>query len=220
LDVASGSGEYALGYLDLDRFKIVNDIGGHESGDAMLHEVGSLLGSLLRGRDTVGRLGGDEFGVLLEQCTLPKAEEIARKIQRAISDLRFVREGRSFSVGVSIGIVPITAASGGVGLDDFGNGLTSFAHLKALSVDFVKIGGHYVRGVVEDPVYGTLVSTVNEIGRIMGITTIAEEVESEHVLEKLRSLGVGYAQGLAVGSPAPLADDEGAVSIPCVRRSA
>lgn len=414
-DASTGGGEHALCYLDLDRLKLVNDTSGHEAGDSLLRTVGSILGADLRGRDTVGRLGGDEFGVLLEQCSIEKAEEIAEKLRRTIADLRFVWGGKTFSVFVSIGITAITAASGrtadvlraaddacyaakeaggnrvhvarteefsgisqavesrritrltqaveegrfelyaqpivplvpqpaarprceillrwpdehggvqtpdsflpqaeryrltpaidrwvvrqtitllsqwhrghpdcelplcsinlsasslddaelvtairdslaehrlppealcfeiaeaaalgnfaelvrliaeiratgcGVGLDDFGNGLTSFAHLKALSVDFVKIGGHYVRGVVEDPVYGTLVSTVNEIGRIMGITTIAEEVESEHVLEKLRLLGVGYAQGHALGSPAPLADAEGELILPCVQRSA
>src|SRR5256886_2751868 len=78
-------------------------------------------------------------------------------------------------------ISEIRATGCGVGLDNFGNSLASFAHLKALSVDYVKIGGHYVRGVANDPVYGTLVRAVNEIGRIMGITTIAEEVESETV---------------------------------------
>jgi EAL domain-containing protein (putative c-di-GMP-specific phosphodiesterase class I) len=107
----------------------------------------------------------------------------------------------------------------GVGLDNFGNSLASFAHLKALSVDYVKIGGHYVRGVADDPVYGTLVRAVNEIGRIMGITTIAEEVESETILQKLRGLGVGYAQGHAVAPPAPLLDRDGQVALPHVQRS-
>jgi EAL domain-containing protein (putative c-di-GMP-specific phosphodiesterase class I) len=69
-------------------------------------------------------------------------------------------------------------------------------------------------------VYGTLVSAVNEIGRIMGITTIAEEVESETILQKLRGLGVGYAQGHAVSPPAPLVDTNGAVALPHVQRSA
>ncbi len=97
--------------------------------------------------------------------------------------------------------------------------MDSFAHLKALLVDYVKIGGHYVRGVAEDPVYGTLVGTVNEIGRIMGLTTIAEEVESEPTLQKLRELGVAYAQGEAVAPSVPLTDAEGGVALPCVQRA-
>ena len=73
--------------------------------------------------------------------------------------------------------------------------------------------------MADDPVYGALVSAVNEIGRIMGIVTIAEEVESETILQKLRGLGVGYAQGHAVAPPAPLVDKAGEVAIPLVQRS-
>jgi EAL domain-containing protein (putative c-di-GMP-specific phosphodiesterase class I) len=69
-------------------------------------------------------------------------------------------------------------------------------------------------------VYGTLVSTVNEVGRIMGITTIAEEVESATVLDKLRALGVEYVQGEAVAQATPLTDAEGRVALPCAQPSA
>lgn len=408
------AGEHALCYLDLDRFKEVNDLGGHEAGDELLRALGRLLSGHLRNRDTIGRLGGDEFAVLLEHCSLAKAEAIAGTLQRAVETLRFEWEGKRFSLGVSIGLVPITATSGraadvlraadeacyaakaaggnrvhlgrevgpgiqeqlesrritrltraveedqfqlftqaivpltpqpsprprceillrlpdghggveapdsflphaeryrlipaidrwvvrrtvailgawhrdhpefelplcsinlsasslndlhlvpalreyltqyrlppealcfevaeaaalgnfsqlvrllseirstgcGLGLDEFGCGLASFAYLKALPVDYLKIGGQYVRRVAEDPVYGTLVSAVNEVGRIMGITTIAEEVENDTVLRKLRTLGTGYVQGHAVGPPVPLTDAEGEVALPCVRRSA
>jgi len=414
-EAAAGVAEHALCYLDLDRFKVVNDTSGHEAGDDLLRAIGRLLSGRLRSRDTLARLGGDEFGVLLEYCSLTKAEEIAGKLEQAVTEFRFVWGEETFSLGVSIGVVPITAASGrtadvlraadeacyaakdaggnrvhlarpeaapgvhqevearritrltravdegrfqlyaqaiiplapqqpgrprceillrlpneqggvetadsflpqaerhrlmpaidrwvvrqtvavlsqwhrdhpenelplcsinlsvsslddvdliaavrenlaqsqlppealcfeiaeaaalgnfaqlvrliaeiratgcGVGLDNFGNSLASFAHLKALSVDYVKIGGHYVRGVADDPVYGTLVRAVNEIGRIMGIVTIAEEVESETILEKLRGLGVGYAQGHAVAPPAPLVDRDGEVTFPRIQRLA
>jgi len=412
-EVVAGAAEHAFCYLDLDRFKVVNDTCGHEAGDDLLRTIGRLLAERLRGRDTVGRLGGDEFGILLEHCSLAKAEEIAGSLLRIIEDFRYVWGEQTFSLGASIGVVPITAASGrtpdvlraadhacytsknaggnrvhvgpaaapgvppgdsrriarlarateegsfqlfaqaivplaalsparprceillrlpderggletpdtflpqaeryrltpaidrwvvrqtvgllgrwhrdhpdcelplcainlsvsslddpdlvpavreylmehrlpaqalcfeiaeaaalgnfaqlvrliaeiraagcGVGLDDFGSGLTSFAHLKALPVDYVKIGGHYVRGVAVDPVYGALVGAVNQIGRIMGITTIAVEVESDAILRELRALGVGYAQGHAVAPPTPLVDAEGAVALPCVPRSA
>src|SRR5437667_209386 len=413
-EAAAGVAEHVLCYLDLDRFKLVNDSCGHEAGDDLLCRISRLLSGRLRSRDTLARLGGDEFGVLLEYCSLTKAEEIAGKLERAIAEFRYTWGERSFSLGVSIGVVAITAASGrtadvlraadeacyaakdaggnrvhvaqpeaapglqqqvetrrimrltravdegqfqlyaqaivplapehparprceillrlpdarggvetadaflpqaerhrlmpaierwvvrqtaavlgqwhrehpelelplcainlsasslddadlipavreyltqhrlppealcfeiaeaaalgnfaqlvrliseirttgcGVGLDNFGNSLASFAHLKALSVDYVKIGGHYVRGVADDPVYGTLVKTVNEIGRIMGIVTIAEEVENETILEKLRALGVGYAQGHALAPPAPLVDKDGQVALPHVQRS-
>jgi diguanylate cyclase (GGDEF)-like protein/PAS domain S-box-containing protein len=422
-EVAAGAGEHALCYLDLDRFKEVNDAGGHEAGDSVLRTIGALLEGRLRSRDTVGRLGGDEFGALLEHCSPAKAEEIAGSLQRAIAGVPYVWREQTFSLGVSIGVVPITGATAatgrpadllraadeacyaakraggnqvrlgrldapplppagvdlqdverqrvarlsralnesrfqlysqpivplapeprrrprceillrlpdehggvetpdsfmpqaerfhlmpaidrwvvrqtvallgqwqrdnptcevplcainlsasslddadlipavqdslaqerlppdalcfeiaeaaalgnyaqvvrliseiratgcGVGLEDFGSSLTSFAHLKALPVDFVKISGHYVRGMVDDPVYGTLVSTVNEIGRIMGIATIAAEVENETILQKVRALGVGYAQGHAVAPPVPLTDADGEVALPRVPRSA
>jgi EAL domain-containing protein (putative c-di-GMP-specific phosphodiesterase class I) len=108
----------------------------------------------------------------------------------------------------------------GIGLDNFGNSLASLAHLKALPVDYVKFGGHAVQGVADDPVYSALVSAVKEIGRIMGIVTIAKEVESETILQKLRSLGVGYAQGHAVAAPEPLVDANGEVALPHVQRPA
>lgn len=413
-EAAAGAGEHALCYLDLDRFKVVNDTCGHEAGDGLLRTIGRLLAGRLRSRDTVARLGGDEFGILLEHCSLAKAEEIAGNLRGAIEDFDYVWGERSFSLGASIGVVPITAASEriadvlrtaddacyaakeaggnrvhlgqetiprvqqqvetrritrltraveegrfqlfaqaivplvpelparprceiqlrlpdeqggletpdsflpqaernrlipaidrwlvrqtvallgawhrdhpecelplcsihlgvsslddaglvpalreylaehrlppealcfeideaatlgnfarlvrliseirevgcGVGLDDFGSGLASFAHLKALLVDYVKISGHYVRSVAEDPVHSALVSAINEVGRIMGIATIADEVESETVLQKLRALGVEYAQGHAVAQPAPLTHADGTVALPCVQRSA
>jgi diguanylate cyclase (GGDEF)-like protein/PAS domain S-box-containing protein len=409
----SGSGEHALCYLDLDRFKLVNDSCGHQAGDDLLRQIAALIGSRLRKRDTLARVGGDEFAVLLENCPLDEAVEIAETVRLAMEEFRFGWEQQSFSLGISIGVVPITATSGrmaavlraadtacyiakeaggnrvfvdrpdpvtpvaavidtrrvlplaqaiaeerfhlyaqpivplmpertarprceillrlldergnvrpaasflpqaerhnlmpaidrwvirrtvelmgrwhqehpgcelplcsinlstsslddaslvprlrehlsqhrlppealcfeiaeaaalanfaqtvrfiseirttgcGVALDDFGNGVHAFAYLKALAVDFIKIGGHYVRGVADDPVYGTIVAAVNEVGRLMGIATIAEEVESQPVLNRLRSLGVGYAQGHALAVPEPLADSEGEVALPCLQQ--
>jgi diguanylate cyclase (GGDEF)-like protein/PAS domain S-box-containing protein len=412
---ADGAAEHALFYLDLDRFKPVNDTCGHEAGDDLLRRISGILASQVRVRDTLARLGGDEFGVLLEHCSLVKAEEVGEGLRQAIESFRYVRGEKSFSVGVSIGVVSITAASGGpeavlraadaacyiakeaggnrvhvarleetpaslqlaqsrqltrltraldedhfqlyvqrivplvpervvrprceillrlpdesggvltadsflphaerhrlipaidrwvvrhtveligawhrahpqcalplcsinlsasslqddkligaareyvaqhrvppeaisfeiteaaalgdvartvrliseiraagfgVGLEDFGNGLTSFAYLRALVVDYVKISGHYVRGVADDPVYGALVSTVNQIGRIMGLTTIAEDVQTDAVLQKLRDLEVAYAQGHGVAAAEPLVDAGGEVTLPCFQYSA
>jgi len=409
----TGVGEHALCYLDLDRFKLVNDTCGHAAGDDLLRQIAALLSSHMRKRDTLARLGGDEFGALLENCPLDEAVEIAETVRRAMEEFRYLWGGQSFSLGISIGVVPITPTSGrmaavlraadaacyiakeaggnrvfvdrpepasavsphsetrrvpplaqaldqerfqlyaqpivpllpepparphceillrlpdergnpqpaasflpqaerynlmpaidrwvvrrtiellggwhrehpacelplcsinlsatsldddrlvrtvreqlaqhrlppetlcfeiaeaaalanfaqtvrfiseirttgcGVALDDFGHGVHSLAYLKALAVDFLKIGGHYIRGVVDDPVYGTIVAAVNQVGRLLGIATIAEEVDSEPVLNRLRTLGIGYAQGHAVAVPAPLADSEGEVAIPCVQQ--
>ena len=409
----TGVGEHALFYLDLDRFKLVNDSCGHEAGDELLRQIAALLGSHLRQRDTLARLGGDEFAALLENCPLEEAEAAAETLRHGVEEFRFLWAGRTFHLGVSIGVVPITPSSGrmasvlrsadaacysakeeggnrvfvdrpvdipggpyqtesrrvnrlsqaldegsfhlyaqsivpllpepsdrprceillrlpdewgnlqpaasflpqaerynllpaidrwvihrtiellggwhrnhpecelplcsinlsaaslddenlvprlrelltqhrlppkalcfeiaeaaalanfaqtvrfiseirtagcGVALDDFGNGVLSFAYLKALAVDFLKIGGHYVRGVVDDPVYVTIVTAVNQVGRLMGITTIAEEVDSESVLNRLRTLGIGYVQGRAVAAPEPLADAEGEMAFPCFKQ--
>ena len=100
---------YALCYLDLDQFKIVNDSCGHSAGDALLGQVGQLLKSKVRWRDTLARLGGDEFAVLLEACSLDEALRTAEGLREAVRNCRFQWEDRTFRLGVSIGVVPITA---------------------------------------------------------------------------------------------------------------
>jgi diguanylate cyclase (GGDEF)-like protein/PAS domain S-box-containing protein len=100
---------YALLYLDLDQFKIVNDSCGHSAGDALLGQLGALLKSKIRWRDTLARLGGDEFAVLLESCNLEEAMQTAEALRIAIGDYKFAWDDRKFRLGVSVGVVPITA---------------------------------------------------------------------------------------------------------------
>lgn len=90
-------------------------------------------------------------------------------------------------------------------LDDFGSGLSSFAYLKNLPVDFLKIDGSFVRDMCADPIDRAMVQAINEIGHTMGIRTIAEYVEDEATLTALREIGVDYAQGCYIASPMPLA---------------
>jgi len=108
----AGSGEHALCYLDLDRFKVVNDSCGHAAGDELLRQLGQLLRQVTRKRDTLARLGGDEFGLLLEHCALSQAERTANAICEAVQQFRFHWEHQTFRVGVSIGLVPINPESG------------------------------------------------------------------------------------------------------------
>jgi diguanylate cyclase (GGDEF)-like protein len=388
--------QHILLYLDLDQFKVVNDTCGHIAGDQLLTQIGALLNQQVRISDTLARLGGDEFGVLLEGCDIGRGEQIAEALRQMISDFRFVWEDKIFQIGVSIGLVEITASSedsaavmiaadaacymakdegrnriqvhqGGnkgaerygemqwiarihkaieenrlllyrqniveisgeasvehaeillrmqdengaiippmafipaaeryhvmamidrwvvtntfewlvanpissnnrtqffsinlsgqslgdkhflqyvvdefartgvsakricfeitetsaianigraknlisvlkqygccFALDDFGSGMSSYSYLKNLNVDSLKIDGAFVKDMVQDPVDFAMVESINRIGHVMGIKTIAEFVENETILAKLRLIGVDYAQGYGIHKPEPL----------------
>jgi len=97
---------HALCYLDLDQFKRVNDLAGHAAGDELLKQVNSLLAGMFRERDTLARIGGDEFGLLLDNCPVDRAYIIAEAVVGAVRDYRFHWEGNTYQIGVSIGLVP------------------------------------------------------------------------------------------------------------------
>jgi diguanylate cyclase (GGDEF)-like protein len=98
---------HVLCYLDLDQFKTINDTCGHIAGDELLRQIAAMLSRQIRSRDTLARLGGDEFAILMEHCPLGQAEILANRIRVMIEDFRFQWKTRRFSVGVSIGVVPI-----------------------------------------------------------------------------------------------------------------
>lgn len=389
--------EYVFCYLDLDQFKIVNDTCGHIAGDELLRQISHLLKENIRSHDVLARLGGDEFGIIMQHCNIENAQTITQKLIDNVENHKFIWEGQSFSIAVSIGIAPITETiknttdllrvadiacyaakdagrncfkvyqedvsaiakvnsdmewvtkinralennsfclyaqkiqpnidshakglhyevllrlfdeskktispnaflpaaerynlitkidkwvitnqlaylaehpehlqalelcsiniSGAsiatpgfkkavidlishykvppkklcfeitetaaisnlnvatafidamhekgclFALDDFGTGLSSFAYLKHLPVDYLKIDGVFVKGIVDDPIDYAMVKSIHEIGKVMGKQTIAEFVENEDIELKLKEIGVDFSQGYGVAKPCPI----------------
>jgi diguanylate cyclase (GGDEF)-like protein/PAS domain S-box-containing protein len=389
----AGEEQYALCYIDLDQFKIVNDSCGHAAGDILLSQVASLLKAKVRWRDTLARLGGDEFGVLLESCSLDEAMRTAEVLREALRDYRFNYDERTFRISASVGVVPITADNEDVAavisdadnacaaakehgrnrvhsfaendielmrrrremqwatrinsaveenrfelyrmpimalqqeehgrhyeillrlrdesgrvvspdtfmaaadrygltpnidrwvvenvfrwlvsdhderdslgvvainlsgqsladskflpfviehlersgldatkicfeitetaaiasfaqanrfiqalkqlgcqfsLDDFGTGMSSFGYLKSFPVNYLKIDGGFVRGILSDPIDREMVRSINEIGHLTGKKVIAEYAENAEIINALRDMGIDYAQGYGVAQP-------------------
>jgi diguanylate cyclase (GGDEF)-like protein/PAS domain S-box-containing protein len=401
--------DHALLFMDLDHFKAVNDTCGHSAGDELLRQLTAIMGTRMRGSDTLARLGGDEFGALLESCPLDQALRIANGLRETVREFRFVWEDKTFSVGISMGLVPINTDSGGVNqilaaadaccyeaknrgrdrvqvykpdemsqsgrheelkivsqisnafergqfrlyrqriapldrgashepryevlarmldrsgnlvpatgfmphaerynlltsierwvisslveflyrqwkgraaapdlqsaadrgfysvnisgasindksfpdflrnlltryqlpsglicfeitettaisnltkaaelmhelkgmgcrfaLDDFGTGMSSFAYLKYLPVDFLKIAGVFIKDMNSDPMDFAIVDSINRIGHILGMRTIAESVEDGGTLARIKELGLDFAQGYFIAEPEALAEE-------------
>lgn len=111
-DSKHNDSEHALLYMDLDRFKIVNDTCTHAAGDELLRQVSKVVKQKIRQHDTAARLGGDEFGFLLEHCAIDGAISIAEKLCQAIQAIRFSWDTHVFTIGASIGVVPINNQHG------------------------------------------------------------------------------------------------------------
>ncbi len=94
-------------FIDLDRFKYVNDTAGHAAGDELLRQLGNLMQTRMREADLLARLGGDEFGVMLASCPPTAAEKIARLLQESVASFRFDWQGQTYQVGASIGVVHV-----------------------------------------------------------------------------------------------------------------
>ncbi len=99
--------EHAICYIDLDRFKLINDSCGHQAGDELLKKISNKLKKTARDTDTVARLGGDEFAVIMYSCSLEKAKLISDIFREEVFKTKFDWHGKQFAITVSIGIVPL-----------------------------------------------------------------------------------------------------------------
>ncbi|MFN3594186.1 MAG: diguanylate cyclase, partial [Thiobacillaceae bacterium] len=106
---------HTLVFMDLDQFKVVNDTSGHKAGDELLRQLSTQLKQALRSTDILARLGGDEFGVLFLDCGIDTGLRLAEGLRRVVEGFRFHYGDRVYSVGVSMGLVEVDAASPGVG---------------------------------------------------------------------------------------------------------
>ncbi|MCK5917804.1 MAG: EAL domain-containing protein [Cocleimonas sp.] len=100
---AGGTERHVLCYMDLDHFKVVNDVCGHAAGDELLKQIADIFSKSVRSSDTLARVGGDEFAILLPQCEIETSKRICQRIIEDIHNYRFTWQQNSFSVGVSIG---------------------------------------------------------------------------------------------------------------------
>ena len=134
--------------------------------------------------------------------TLAGRQRIAKKLCFEVTETAVINklaEGKQF-------IREMRALGCRFALDDFGAGLSSFAYLKELDVDYLKIDGLFVRDIDSDPVHAAMVRSINEVGHVMGKKTIAEFVESDAIRAVLAEIGVDYVQGYGIGKPVPFDD--------------
>lgn len=103
---------HVMCYIDLDQFKIVNDTCGHMAGDELLRQISAHIKSHTKDRDLVGRLGGDEFGLLLKDCDLTHAKDVTERIRQSVKSHRFEWDNKTFFIGASIGVMPIDENAG------------------------------------------------------------------------------------------------------------
>src|SRR3989344_3310062 len=143
------------------------------------------------------------------------SNEVLTAIQRAIAEAGVAPASLCFEITETAAITNLAAATRFIrslrelgcrfSLDDFGSGLSSFGYLSNLEVDYIKIDGHFVKNILSDPLSRSVVDSINRIGHVLGISTIAEFVESKEIAAVLEKLGVDYVQGFGIHRPEPLA---------------
>ena len=111
-EVKKTQATHVMCYIDLDQFKVVNDTCGHLAGDELLKQISAHIKSHTKDRDVVGRLGGDEFGLLLKDCDLIHAKDVTERIRQSVKSHRFNWDNKVFYIGASIGVMNIDETAG------------------------------------------------------------------------------------------------------------
>ncbi len=169
---------------------------------------------LLAAYNKKGRLGDVALAINLSGQSLGN-DEVMAAIRHAIEETGVAPGSLCFEITETAAITNLAAASRFIhqlrqlgcrfSLDDFGSGLSSFGYLSNLEVDYIKIDGHFVKNILVDPLSRSIVDAINRIGHVMGISTIAEFVESDEISAALEKLGIDYVQGFGIHKPEPLA---------------
>lgn len=144
-------------------------------------------------------LGDDGFFTFIRD----QARESGTQPQRVCFEITETAAIANLSAAVAF-INEIRAEGFRFALDDFGVGLSSFSYLKTIPVDFLKVDGSFIRDMLDDPMDAAIVESINRIGHVAGLQTIAEFVESDAILARLRQLGFDLAQGYAIDLPEPI----------------
>ncbi len=134
----------------------------------------------------------------MEKCEIP-AQKICFEITETSAISNLAKTSRL--------IRNLKAEGCNFALDDFGSGMSSYAYLKHLPVDYIKIDGIFIRDLANDPIDLALVHSINEIAHILDKKTIAEYVENNDILEKLQEIGVDYAQGFGIAYPEAIQEE-------------
>lgn len=191
-----------------ERYNLMTDIDRWVVNTAMpmiaqLHQQAMRQGqSILCGINLSGQSLGDEAFLSYVRNLLAAYQVPPRAVCFEITETSAIA-----NFDVALEFMRIMGEQGcSFALDDFGTGMSSFTYLKRLPVNYLKIDGSFVRDMLENEVDHAMVESIHRIAHVMGIKTIAEFVEDAAILARLREMGVDYAQGYAIGHPAPLTE--------------
>lgn len=199
-----GSGQGALLFIDLDQFKLINDTSGHAAGDELLVQLAATMGDKLRPGDVLGRLGGDEFGVLLQGVPSPEAALLAaERLRRSIEEFSFSWQQRSYSISASIGVVMLADADSLKQL---------FAHADAACYQAKEAGRNRVHLYAHDDV-----AISSRLGEMEWAHRIRDAIRDGRLLldyQELRPLQPNAGQGAHIEVLLRLRDEDGAIVPP------